>query len=948
MSRILLFICLFLAGSTTLSFAQQDPVLGQAGSYAVLASNQINNTDVTVIAGDIGISPGTTINNNGEISQAQGSRELGNSAASVAHQDALDAYNSLIRATPVTTILPKLNMNGPLPGGVYKVNGNAVLDGIFTLDAGGNSNAIYIFIVNGDLNAITATGAVLLTGGAQSKNVYWLVKDKVNFDPITVFHGTIIAKGDVTLGRGSNVTGRLISLGGNINLNNNKLFLPTVIQTDLSVQKVADQGDYTIGSEVTYTITIKNDGPSNATNVVVEERIPAGLAFVKTLQASKGTYDSATSRWTISKLNFNESATLRLVFKITSATDNTNKVVIINNPENPDPNPDDNNDEDPIVVSCPAPTLAITGESSFCAPQLNTTYTVTEVEGAVYSWAATGGITLTGNLDKQAVAANLTGSGTLTATVTDRCGKTYSVAREVSLFAAPAIPAINGSASVCSNSQNLSYTAASEGAETFEWTATGDIEIVSGADAATVVVNVGATGGKLKVTAKNGCASAGISKEIDIATTTKPAAPAGIAGNTELCAGTEGTYTAAAVTGATGYTWKAPQGWTITPTSDSRTVTIQAGETSGDITVSADNSCGSSEITSLAIRVSSKPAAPTITGEAGACVGTTLTYSIAAVTDATGYTWEVPKGWKIISGQNTPGITVEVGNSAGEVIIVVGNKCGDSEAGKLAVKGITAPPKGRITGNTEVCVNSEKLTYKLSNAEKGAVYTWNLPQGWTLVKGQGTGTITVNAGTAGGTIRVTGENSCGTSEAGTLAVSITTPPAAPGLITDNSNVCDGLVYSIAAVSGATSYTWSVPTGFTITGGQGTTSIKVKANTADATGQVTVVANNGTCGGPATSANIDASLADGQLSFPKAFSPNGDGQNDTWVVTNLLKFPKNEVIIFNRWGAEVYRQKNYQNNWNGNKLEQGTYFYKVSVQICDGVTKEFTGYVSIFR
>ncbi|MBF9255462.1 DUF3494 domain-containing protein [Pontibacter sp. 172403-2] len=948
MSRILLFICLFLAGTTTLCFAQQDPVLGQAGSYAVLASNQINNTNITVVAGDMGISPGTTISNNGEISQAQGVKDLGNSAAATARQDASDAYNSLIQAAPVTTILPKLNMNGSLSGGVYRVSGSAVLDGIFTLDAGGDVNAIYIFIVDGDLNATTSTGAVLLTGGAQSKNIYWLVKNKVNFEPITVFHGNIIANGDITLGRGSNVTGRVISLGGNISLNNNKLFLPTAIQTDLSVQKVADEGEYTVGSEVAYTITVKNDGPSNATNLVLEERIPAGLAFVKTLQASKGTFDEKTNKWTISRLNFNESATLRLVFKIISATNTTNKVVIISNPDNPDPSPDDNNDEDPITVSCPAPALAVTGESSFCAPQLNTTYTVTQVEGAVYSWTATGGITLPGSRNQQTVAANIAGNGSLTATVTDVCGKTYTVTKEVSLFSAPAIPGINGSASVCANSQNLSYTASSEGAETFEWTATGDITIVSGANTATVVVNVGATGGKLKVTAKNGCSPTGVSKEMDVTTITKPAAPAGITGNTELCAGTEGTYTAAAIPGATGYTWKAPQGWTISPTNDPRTVTIKAGETSGNITVTADNNCGSSEAVSLAIKVASKPAAPTITGEAGACVGTTLTYSIADVADATAYTWSVPQGWKIISGQRTTSITVEVGNSAGDVTIVASNKCGDSEAGTLAVKGITAPAIGSITGNTEVCINSGNLTYTLKNAEKGAVYTWNLPQGWTLVKGQGTGTITVNAGTAGGTISVKGKNSCGTSEAGTLAVRITTPPAAPGLITDNSNVCDGLTYSIAAVPGATSYTWSVPSGFTITAGQGTTSIKVKADSPAAAGQVTVVANNASCAGAATSASINVALADGQLSFPKAFSPNGDGQNDTWVITNLLKFPDNEVIIFNRWGAEVYRQKGYQNNWNGNKLGQGTYFYKVSVELCDGVTKEFTGYVTIFR
>jgi gliding motility-associated-like protein len=106
--------------------------------------------------------------------------------------------------------------------------------------------------------------------------------------------------------------------------------------------------------------------------------------------------------------------------------------------------------------------------------------------------------------------------------------------------------------------------------------------------------------------------------------------------------------------------------------------------------------------------------------------------------------------------------------------------------------------------------------------------------------------------------------------------------------------------------------------------------------------------NGTCAGIAASATMDASLADGQLEFPKAFSPNGDGRNDTWEIKNLEKYAANEVIIFNRWGSEVYKVKNYKNDWSAGKLEQGTYFYKVRVTVCDGVQKEFTGYTTLFR
>lgn len=60
-----------------------------------------------------------------------------------------------------------------------------------------------------------------------------------------------------------------------------------------------------------------------------------------------------------------------------------------------------------------------------------------------------------------------------------------------------------------------------------------------------------------------------------------------------------------------------------------------------------------------------------------------------------------------------------------------------------------------------------------------------------------------------------------------------------------------------------------------------------------------------------------------------FSPNGDGINDFMVIKDLQDFPENEVIVFNRWGNQVFRQKNYQNDWNGTfnegDLPDGDYY-----------------------
>lgn len=60
------------------------------------------------------------------------------------------------------------------------------------------------------------------------------------------------------------------------------------------------------------------------------------------------------------------------------------------------------------------------------------------------------------------------------------------------------------------------------------------------------------------------------------------------------------------------------------------------------------------------------------------------------------------------------------------------------------------------------------------------------------------------------------------------------------------------------------------------------------------------------------------------------TPNGDGKNDYFYIRNLDDYPGSRLYIFNRWGAQVYYSNNYQNDWKGTGLAEGTYFYKVEL------------------
>lgn len=68
-----------------------------------------------------------------------------------------------------------------------------------------------------------------------------------------------------------------------------------------------------------------------------------------------------------------------------------------------------------------------------------------------------------------------------------------------------------------------------------------------------------------------------------------------------------------------------------------------------------------------------------------------------------------------------------------------------------------------------------------------------------------------------------------------------------------------------------------------------------------------------------------------VEIPNAFSPNGDGLNDTWRITGLARYPTTEVHIYDRWGSEVFHARDgYDTPWNGEfkgqKLTTGTYYY----------------------
>ncbi len=258
----------------------------------------------------------------------------------------------------------------------------------------------------------------------------------------------------------------------------------------------------------------------------------------------------------------------------------------------------------------------------------------------------------------------------------------------------------------------------------------------------------------------------------------------------------------------------------------------------------------------------------TLYDDASATAGYTTTNSLgtsiyAKPTTATTYTVNATNGYcsssnsvsinvgPVLTGSQTlsgcAGFSVTVGtnvhNSTGIYIDTIpafgGGTCDSVVTTNLTVGASVMP--GPISGSTTVCSSTNQIYY-IAPVAGATSYTWTLPGTWTGTSA--TDSITATIGTSAGTILVTANTSCGSSPAQNLSTSLSASLPTPGPISGNTTVCGGTpqTYYIAPVSGATSYTWSLPG--TWSGTSTTDSISPSIGTAG--GTISVLANGG-CG-----------------------------------------------------------------------------------------------------
>lgn len=470
------------------------------------------------------------------------------------------------------------------------------------------------------------------------------------------------------------------------------------------------------------------------------------------------------------------------------------------------------------VTLIPAPAPVISGSLQFCVGSSTTLSTGSNY--ASYIWKNAAGTVLS---TSQTCVVTVPG---LIKVIVDSIGCSDSVSVITTTVAGPS-PTITGTLSFCAGSSTTLN--AGVGFASYSWVLNGG-GIVGTGQTLTVLA-----AGNYSVTVTNGSGCSGTSPTVSV--TVFPLPTPSITGNSTFCPGGNTTLTANA--GFASYSWS--PGGATTPS-----ITVS---TAGTYTVTVTNANGCAGSTSRTVTQASAPT-PSITGSLNICSGSSTVLNAGA--GYTSYSWSP-------GGATTPTITV---STAGTFTVTVTNASGctgSASATTVLVNGVPAQP-GPISGPVVGLCNTTGNVYSISPVSNTDFYVWTVPYGATIIGPQTGTSITVNYSNlfTTGFVTVAAFNTCGqnpTSNPRQLAV--TSIPSAPGAITGpTTGLCQqtGIVYSIAPVPAATTYTWSVPAGITITAGQGTNTITVSYSGSFINGNISVLVSNA-CGGNSTASSL---------------------------------------------------------------------------------------------
>lgn len=220
----------------------ETPAMGvdlkSVGRFGIFAAAGIsNNAGFSEVRNlDVGITPGVrssvtgfppAIIVNGAIYASDDTAPVGTAAMlTQAKQDLVEAYLFAEGASSPAPATVAGDQGGKtLAPGIYKSTSTLLVQaGDLTLDAKGNPNAVWIFQIASDLTTVGGAGGnIILTGGAQAKNIFWQTGRSATIGDGTSFKGNVLALTSITMNSGARAVGRMLARNGSVVMTNTNI-----------------------------------------------------------------------------------------------------------------------------------------------------------------------------------------------------------------------------------------------------------------------------------------------------------------------------------------------------------------------------------------------------------------------------------------------------------------------------------------------------------------------------------------------------------------------------------------------------------------------------------------------------------------------------------------------------------------------------------------------------
>lgn len=203
--------------------ADQLNVLGTSGSFAVLGASTVTNTGTSVLNGNLGLYPGSSITGFYPPGIVNGTTYNNDGVAMQAQSDALSGY-TILAALPYTQNLTGQDLGGlTLDPGIFSFSSSAQLTGDLTLNFEGLNNQSFVFQTGTTLT--TASGSMVdIINPGLNDSIYWQIGSSATLGTSTAFVGSILADQSITLNTTASIAcGNAIALNGAVTLDTNTI-----------------------------------------------------------------------------------------------------------------------------------------------------------------------------------------------------------------------------------------------------------------------------------------------------------------------------------------------------------------------------------------------------------------------------------------------------------------------------------------------------------------------------------------------------------------------------------------------------------------------------------------------------------------------------------------------------------------------------------------------------